>query len=64
MRLTYKNLAQQAAASEKKGDFSEAAHQWQQASRSATGSNILWAEQRAEFCAGSARRNASQETTA
>ncbi|WP_133622992.1 ANR family transcriptional regulator [Erwinia sp. LJJL01] len=40
MRLTYKNLAQQAAASEKKGDFSEAAHQWLQASRSSTGSNI------------------------
>lgn len=64
MRLTYKHLAQQAAASEKRGDFSEAAHQWQQASRSATGSNILWAEQRSEFCAGSARRNASQEPTA
>ncbi|WP_455819434.1 ANR family transcriptional regulator [Pseudomonas cerasi] len=64
MRLTYKNIAQQAADSEKKGDFSEAAHQWQKAARCATGHNILWAEQRAEFCAGKARRNAAQEPTA
>lgn len=64
MRLTYKNLAQQAADSEKKGDFSEAAHQWQVAARAATGQNALWAEQRAEFCAVTARRNAAQEPTA
>lgn len=63
MRLTYKTLAQQAADSEKQGCFSEAARQWEQAARCATGHNILWAEQRAEFCAGTARRNVAQEPT-
>ncbi|WP_158784986.1 ANR family transcriptional regulator [Pantoea sp. BAV 3049] len=58
MRLTFKNLAQQAADSEKKGFFSEAAQLWRQAGKRATGNNILWAEQRGDFCAGAARRTA------
>lgn len=53
--------AQQAAQKERDGLFADAAHNWLQASRHATGNNITWYQLRAEFCAGMARRAAIKD---